>query len=362
MDDLALNNKLNNSIIKMLKNALHFSIKKPGRFLFLLKTLRCQKIAAAKRNKYQQQNVHVPVFMIASVTSRCNLNCKGCYAMANKKKNQTELTADEYINIFKQARELGTSFILLAGGEPLSRKDIFKITKEFPDIVFPLFTNGQLINEEITANFLKQKNMLPVLSIEGYEKETDDRRGKGVYKKLNEVMSGFKRKGVFFGASITLTSANFENIMQGTFIKDLVDAGCGFLFLVEYVPVKEGTNNLVLNDIQKQNLPKIMHSLRQKYSCIFFAFPGDEDALGGCLAAGRGFVHINPAGELEPCPFAPYSDMNLKNTPLKDALKSELFNKIRTNHSLIGEGHGGCALWENRNWVKSQLIKSNNDK
>jgi MoaA/NifB/PqqE/SkfB family radical SAM enzyme len=101
----------------------------------------------------------------------------------------------------------------------------------------------------------------------------------------------------------------------------------------------------------------IITSFRKKHKSVFIGVPWDEEESGGCLASGRGFVHINASGGLEPCPFAPYSDVNLKNTSFKDALQSPFIKKMRENHELFAETSGGCALWKNREWV-SGLLKS----
>jgi MoaA/NifB/PqqE/SkfB family radical SAM enzyme len=98
--------------------------------------------------------------------------------------------------------------------------------------------------------------------------------------------------------------------------------------------------------------------LRRKFNALFVAFPGDEDEFGGCLAAGRGFIHVSPSGSLEPCPFAPYSDRNILDMSLKRALRSPLLEKIRQNHDKLQETAGGCALWTEREWVSSLLSEN----
>jgi MoaA/NifB/PqqE/SkfB family radical SAM enzyme len=124
---------------------------------------------------------------------------------------------------------------------------------------------------------------------------------------------------------------------------------------VEYVPVESGTENWILTEEQNKNLHTILDSYRKKFPALFIGFPGDEEQFGGCLSAGRGFVHISSGGNVEPCPFAPYSDANIESQSLVDALKSELLQKIRDNHEELKETKGGCALWEKRDWVRSLL-------
>jgi MoaA/NifB/PqqE/SkfB family radical SAM enzyme len=125
-------------------------------------------------------------------------------------------------------------------------------------------------------------------------------------------------------------------------------------FFVEYVPFDAATEDLVVTGAQKDSLPARLAGLREKFPAVFLDFPGDEGAFGGCLASGRGFVHVNARGSVESCPFAPYSDSSIEKMPLADALGSPLLGRIRLLQE--GLGHtGGCALFENREKVESLL-------
>lgn len=350
------NSMINKSINSLVKDAVRVSIKNPGMLKFLLKSLLKQKRAARLREENEKLGIHVPPFMIASITHKCNLKCKGCYAKAQHRGNNAEMNSDKLEGVLKEADELGISIVLLAGGEPLVREqEIFQITKKFPQIIFPMFTNGMLIDNDAIEALSVQRNIVPVISIEGHEEDTDLRRGEGTYKRIIKLLEEFKNKDIFYGVSITMTSRNYDVVSSEEFIKDLINKGNKLFFYVEYVPVKEGTEDLILSEEQRMYIPALMDSLRSRFQSLFIAFPGDEEALGGCLAAGRGFVHVSPEGNLEPCPFVPFSDTNLKDKSLKEALKSDFLRKIRQNHQLLTEEHGGCALWENREFVEALL-------
>ncbi len=139
-------------------------------------------------------------------------------------------------------------------------------------------------------------------------------------------------------------------------MKKLVDLGCKLFFFVEYNPIREGTEDWVVSEEQRASILSLRNMLRSKFSALFIAIPGDEDEIGGCLSAGRGFVHVSAEGNVEPCPFVPYSDANLRELSLKEALQSEFLRTIRQNHKQRSET-GGCALWEKREWVQSLLDK-----
>ena len=345
---------LNDSLRIFFKDALRVTLTNPQQTAFFLRTLRWQQKAAKLRSDWEKRGVSVPPIMIFSITDRCNLHCKGCYNQALRQSPRPEMSAEKARSIFAEARELGISFAVLGGGEPLVRQEVLEITKDFRDIIFLVFTNGLMIDEKFVATLAKQKNLVPVISLEGYEKDTDDRRGKGVYERLQTVIERIKNKGVFWATSLTMTQSNFTDVTDENFIKQLVNQGCKLIFLVEYNPIRKETESWIITEEQRASLMKIRNSLRSKFSALFITVPGDEDEIGGCLSAGRGFVHISAEGNVEPCPFIPYSDANLNEVTLKEALQSDFLKTIRQNHSQLSES-GGCALWEKREWIQSLL-------
>lgn len=342
----------------MIRQALRTSLYNPALAWFFLKNLLRQQKAARTRELCEQEGIHVPPFMIASITHRCNLNCVGCYARAQHRAENQELPASRLGKLMDEARELGFTFALLAGGEPLIRPEILDVTEAHPEIIFPLFTNGTLLKEEILDRIAGQKNVIPVLSLEGLEGETDSRRGTGVYKHLLQAMNALQQKRVFFGISLTITSKNIDLVSSPSFVRQLAARGCRLFFYVEFIPMKTGTEDLVVSTAQREKLDRRMAGLRRRFNRIFISFLGDEKIYGGCLAAGRGFIHISPAGELEPCPFAPYSDTDLRVTSLKQGLSSVFLNKIRQSDEHLDETEGGCALWNKRAWVQSLLANT----
>jgi MoaA/NifB/PqqE/SkfB family radical SAM enzyme len=194
-----------------------------------------------------------------------------------------------------------------------------------------------------------------VLSLEGQRTETDLRRGNGVYVQVKAKMSLLKQKGILFGSSLTLTSQNFDLITSTGFQGELNQLGSQVSIFVDYVPVKPGTESLVLTAEQKSREVSWMKVLKEQLPGLFVSLPGDEEEYGGCLAGGRGFIHVNPAGHLEPCPFAPFSDADLAKMSLKEALGSDFLRIVRENANKLKESQGGCTLWENREWVLEQI-------
>jgi len=353
-----LSEYLNGAISHLVQNALRSSLKNPAESAFLLRYAAAQKKAAEKRSRQEQSGIHIPPFLIASIASQCNLHCAGCYARANHSCGEQagkELDAGRWEQIFSEASELGVSFILLAGGEPLLRKDVLEAAAEHPELIFPVFSNGTMLNDAYLELFNRNRNLLPVLSIEGDREQTDQRRGSGTFRILSEAMGRLHSRGIFYGASVTVTKENLAVVSGEEFIGTLARNGCKLVFFVEYVPV-DGRDDLAPGDAERELLAQNQEKLRGRYpDLIFLSFPGDEKQMGGCLAAGRGFFHINPAGDAEPCPFSPYSDVSVRNGSLKQALQSPLFRKIRSGLAEEGEQIGGCALFQKQSEVQRLL-------
>ena len=347
---------LNTSMIRLFRDVIGIVGFDMSLARFFLNFKKREKKAAKLRAGWAERGVQVPPFIIFSVTKRCNLSCRGCYSRTLHDSGGEEMDVQEMRNLIREAGELGVSIILLAGGEPLLRPDIFSLAMEFKDTLFPLFTNGLLIDDEIAEQLKQARNVIPVISMEGYEPDTDERRGKGVHKALDGIIARLNENKVLFGVSITVTTSNFATITGEDFIADLVSRNCRVFFFVEYIPVQKGTEDLEIDAERRREMLNILDSYAKRFPGLFIAFPGDEGNFGGCLSAGRGFVHVSPTGDLEPCPFAPYSDCNLKEMSLREALGSEFLRTIRENREKLNEDRGGCALWEERDWVRSLLV------
>ena len=334
------------------------ALKNPKESAFIARYAVFSRDAARKREQAANEGVNIPPFLIASITSACNLHCAGCYSReinsCSDEAPRDQLTALEWSRVFEEAKELGIGFIILAGGEPLLCYDVIESAGAFPEILFPLITNGTLLGDKYIELFDKKRNLLPILSIEGHEKSTDERRGSGIYSKLSDAMRSFYEKGIIFGASVTVTTENIREVTDEDFVGSLEDHGCKVIFYVEFVSVNEYSAHLAPGDIQREYLAKRLAELRAKHSdMLFISFPGDEAAFGGCLAAGRGFFHINSHGGAEPCPFSPYSDINVRDNSLKEAISSPLFYALREGGILAGEHEGGCVLMEKKAEVEA---------
>ncbi|MCD7972267.1 MAG: radical SAM protein [Candidatus Azobacteroides sp.] len=358
-----LESYLNNGIRKLMSNAYKSALSNPKEALFIFRMQKVFGKSEKKRSEYKRkENLDIPPFLISSIATDCNLSCKGCYAHANNicgtaaKEQKEELTAEQWKQIFQDAATMGINFNLLAGGEPLLRKDILKAASEVKDMIFPIFTNGTVITGSYLDLFAENLNLIPVISLEGSKESTDDRRGQGVFNKVIHAMELLKKRGLFYGASVTVSTENLAAATSSSYITLLKNLGCKIIFFIEYVPSEAGTEHLALDETGIGQMEANLENLRKEFAdVIFLSFPGDEKAMGGCLAVGRGFFHVGPDGRAEACPFSPYSDSNVAQKGLKETLKSPFFAKLRESGLVGGEHTGGCTLFEYEEEVKTML-------
>lgn len=354
MTKIELLEYLNNGIESLVKDITKASFKNPKETAFILKYALSAKTAEKKRNKFEKQGEHIPSFLIASITNSCNLKCSGCYSHANQNCTKlSEMSSKEWSKVFKEAEELGVSAILLAGGEPLMRADIIKEAAKHQGILFPVFSNGTMLNDNYIKLFDEHRNLVPIISIEGDKLQTDTRRGSGIFDEVVNVMERLKINNLLFGASITVTKENINTVTNNEYLNKLHEKGCKAIIYVEYVPFEK--KHIALDDLDRKYLEDKVNEIRLKQDMIVISFPGDEKESGGCLSAGRGFFHINANGSAEPCPFSPYSDTNIKNISLREALKSPLFMKLRDDGFLDKEHVGGCTLFHQKELIQDLL-------
>ncbi len=353
-------------VTKVVLNALRVTAKNKKEAAFMCAFAKSATAASRKRARSEKNGEHIPPFLIASITSVCNLHCAGCYSRANHACHDDAadglLNAEEWERIFAEAEDIGISFILLAGGEPLMRRDVLESAAKHPGILFPVFTNGTCMTDRYLALFDRNRNLLPVVSIEGDREITDRRRGAGVFDKISAAMEKMKAEGIVFGASVTVTKENMRSIYSDEFVSFLSGMGCKAIIYVEYVPA-DGETDKAPDEPEREWMQKRIRALRlKKRDMVYISFPGDEKSSGGCVAAGRGFFHINPHGGAEPCPFSPYSDCSVRDTSIREALRSPLFYALNTQGLLKDDHAGGCTLFANREQVE-QIISAaqNND-
>jgi len=280
-----------------------------------------------KRDKEFKKGGTVPTTVLISPTMRCNLKCVGCYAAEYSM--QEDLPFEVVDRIIKEGKKLGVALFTFLGGEPFVWPHLFRIFEKHKDTFFQVYTNSTLMTEEVAKKLLKVGNALPILSIEGFEKLTDERRGKGVYKKIMNAMDILKRNKIPFGFSAAVTSKNAEEISSDKFIDFLIGKGAylGWFFL--YMPVGAKPDpKLMPTPKQRLHLYHRDLKIRETKPIFIVDFWNDAPWVGGCIA-GKEYVHITSKGDVEPCIFTHMAVDNIKNKSLKEVLNSDYFKALR---------------------------------
>ena len=259
-----------------------------------------------------------------------------------------------------EAEELGIYFVVLSGGEPtLRKKDIFELARRHKEQVFHLFTNGTLINEQFVEELIDVGNVTLAISLEGTEEFTDARRGKGIFKNIMEAMDLLNENGCLFGASVTYHRNNIEDVSSEEFIDLLIDKGVRFVWYFTYVPVGANANlELMATPEQRAYMHKRTSELRLRKPIFLMDFWNDGIVSGGCIAGGRRYLHINAAGEVEPCAFVHYATDNINEKSLAEALQSPLFKAYQKRIPFSDNHLRPCPLIDNPDAIRDMVHES----
>lgn len=267
------------------------------------------------RKKRDELKCNIPWVVLLDPTSACNMKCKGCWAAEYGYKSN--LTLDEMRRIIRESKELGTHFFMFTGGEPLIRKnDLITLAKENPDCIFLAFTNATLIDDAFCEQLLACGNFGLALSVEGTEETNDGRRGDGAYKTTMDAMKMLKKHGCLFGTSVCYTSQNYEAVTSDAFYDKMIEAGARYMWFFHYMPVGDNADtSLLLTPEQREHVYRSIRAKRDSKTGkpIFTVdFQNDAEFVGGCIAGGRNYFHVNSEGDVEPCVFIHYSDSNIR--------------------------------------------------
>jgi MoaA/NifB/PqqE/SkfB family radical SAM enzyme len=296
-----------------------------------------------QRKAFEAKNgFYPPDAMLLSPTMRCNLDCIGCYAGAYSEEDLPYEVIDRLVG---ECNEMGIYLVLMTGGEPFLRKDLFDLFEKHGDTTFQIYTNASLIDEKMIDRFVSLGNVVPAISLEGLREETDARRGKGQFDRILRVMGWLKEAGIFFAASTTHTSQNTDILTTDAFVDFLIEQGCILLWNFHYVPIgKNPDPSLMASPEQRNRMRERLGYLRANKPMLFVDFWNDGCLTQGCIAAGKKYFHVNARGDVEPCVFCHFASDNIKEKSLMEALNSPLFREIRSRQPLSENLFRPCLL------------------
>lgn len=302
---------------------------------------------------------NVPWLILMDPTSACNLHCTGCWAAEYG--NKLNLTYDELDRVICQGKELGIFFYMYTGGEPLVRKaDLIRICEAHPDCAFMAFTNGTLVDQAFCDDLKRVGNLYLAISLEGSEEVNDQRRGGGVYQKVMDAMDLLKKNGCLFGTSICYTRNNIEKVTSDDFVRMEIEKGVKFSMYFHYMPVGSDASPELLPTIEQREY--MYHRIREirnmetGQGLFCFDFQNDGEYVGGCIAGGRNYFHINAGGDAEPCVFVHYSNANIRENSLLEILHSPIFMAYHENQPFNENPLRPCPMLENPD-ILPRLVK-----
>jgi len=303
----------------------------------------------------RQYGCNIPWTILLDPTSACNLHCTGCWAAEYGPR--LNLALDEIDDIIRQGKEMGVYFYIYTGGEPLVRRDdLIRLCEKHGDCVFLCFTNGTLIDEAFAADMLRVKNFVPAISLEGNEAATDGRRGEGVYRKALRAMDLLRERKLLYGVSACYTSDNYASVVSGAFFDDLIEKGARFLWLFHYMPVgNDASPALLLTPEQRQTVYERVRRLRAEKPLFAMDFQNDAAYVGGCIAGGRSYLHINANGDIDPCVFIHYADSNIRDVTLLEALRRPLMMAYHDGQPFNDNMLRPCPMLENPEKLRAMI-------
>jgi MoaA/NifB/PqqE/SkfB family radical SAM enzyme len=276
-----------------------------------------------------------PYFMVISPTMRCQLKCAGCYA-GKYPKGPDPLDFATLDRVISEGKALGMHFFTISGGEPFIRPDLLDLYEKHDDCVFQIYTNGLLISDRVIERMARVGNVVPAISVEGFEEETDTRRGKGVFRKVLDTMDRLRAAGCMYGFSATMTRQTTDALLSWDFIDLMIEHGCYFGWIFMFVPVGQDDDmSLVPTPEQRDRMRVHALEIRRTRPIFVADFWNDGCLTDGCMSGGSIYLHLNYRGDVEPCVFFHFAQHNIldlyrEGKGLTDALKSEFFTKIRS--------------------------------
>lgn len=302
------------------------------------------------RRMREVHDCNIPWMILMDPTSACNLHCTGCWAAEYG--NRLNLSFEEMDGIVAQGKELGIYFYMMTGGEPLVRKaDIIRLCEKHSECAFHCYTNGTLVDQAFCDEMKRVGNLSLSISLEGFEEANDFRRGGGVYEKVLRAMDLLHENGLLFGNSVCYTSKNMEAVTSDEFFDLLIAHGSRFAWYFHLMPVgMKAAPELMPTAEQREYIYHRIRQVRAKKGgkeIFVMDFQNDGEFVGGCIAGGRNYCHINPKGDVEPCVFIHYSGANIREKSLLECLKQPLFMAYRDNQPFNKNMLRPCPMLEN---------------
>lgn len=286
-----------------------------------------------------------PPFLYLSVINSCNLRCQGCWVDVGAKQHRIELEAAN--KTIAQAKAMGNSFFGILGGEPFMHKDILKIFEANRDVYFQVFTNGHFITDEVASELKRLGNVTPLVSVEGTEIISDQRRGRGGV--LSQTMKGLEtalRHKLLVGVCTSVCKTNIDDLVQDAWVDRLIEMGVMYCWFHIYRPVGPEPNpQLALSSEEQRRVRQFVVDTRATKPIIVIDAYHDDAGNALCPAATGFTHHVGPWGDIEPCPVIQLATESIHDDrPLAETFNHSGF--LRDFRELTAQNTRGCVIME----------------
>ena len=313
------------------------------------------------RETREKYHCNIPWLILFDPTNACNMHCIGCWSGTYGHKSS--LTFEEMDKIVTEGKALGTHLYFMTGGEPLvKKKEIIRLCEKHQDCFFAAFTNSTLIDEELCEKVVELGNLTFLISIEGSEDTNDARRGEGHYNAAMHAMDLLKKYGIIFGTSVCYTKDNIEAVTSDEFFNMLSEKGAHYGFYFHLMPIgNNAAPELMPTPEQRIYMIHRIREVRSEGNSIMFYpmdFQNDGEYVGGCIAGGRNYFHINASGDAEPCVFIHFSDSNIRDNSILEMLQSPLFMKYHEGQPFNRNHLRPCPMLENPQLLRQIIAET----
>jgi len=289
--------------------------ERPAAARAILRFIAAWSLDVYRRTEAYAGGAATPCTVVIEPTDRCNLNCPGCYAKSTC--DGCDIPYEQMEPIVQQVIDMGVTLVTISGGEPFLRekadRTLTRLAERFPDRGFLVYTNGTLVDAGVADRLARVGNVFPAISVEGFEHETDARRGDGIYDKDRRARRLLAERGVMCGFSATVTRENCESICSDGFLEMRIDEGDMFGWFFLMMPIGRSPRvDLMVRPEQRALLRETVYRWREENRPIFLGdFWNDGPLVGGCIAGGKYYFHIYANGDISPCVFSPVSCGNI---------------------------------------------------
>src|SRR5262245_9613712 len=296
-----------------------------------------------------------PPFLYVSVINSCNLRCQGCWVDVAHK--QEIIQPDAFHKLVREAKKMGNVFFGIVGGEPFMHPHLLDMLAKHPDCYFQVFTNGHFITPERAKRMRQLGNVTPLISVEGTEVVSDERRGRsGVLSKTMQGVRNCLDNRVFTGVCTSLCKTNIDDLLTEAWVDRLVELGVFSTWFHVYRPMGPKPNpDLCLTPQQQLRARKFVVEMRARKPIIIIDAYYDGEGRALCPAATGISHHINPWGDVEPCPIVQFSKESIHATAADPRGLREKFLQsafLREFRELAQETTRGCIVLERPDLLK----------